>query len=389
MGRKKVAVLGASGSIGRNALDVLRFCHDDFDLALASVHSKSVDLAALAREFPAAAVAASGLSREAVQEAVPSVKKVFGGGPEAVLRALEEIQPDIVINGIAGSAGLLPSFKSVELGAVLALANKESVVMAWDALKANAAKTGARIIPVDSECSAIFNLAARHGARHVKRVILTASGGPFRTYSLEQMSAVTIEKALAHPTWKMGPKITLDSASLANKGLEVIQISKIMEFSPHIIAVSVHPQSIVHSMLAMADGAVYAALSAPDMRLPIHQALHFPALAPSPWGELDFDMASAPPLTLSFEKPDMEKFPMLRLAYDAAERGGFYPLAYNTANEYAGSLFLKGAIPFLDIPAITSRTLERDWNAPPGAEFDSAAILDAEKSALAAAKALL
>ena len=377
--KKKIAMLGATGSIGGSTIDVIRECLDCCEPVLFSARSSCKPLLPLTREFPAAAFAFEELSPDHVPDDF-NRRRLFCG-KDAVVRALEETRPDLAINGISGSAGLLPSLKTVELGGGLALANKESVVMAWDLLKTTAAKSGAKIVPVDSECSAVFHLVMRHGKENLAGIVLTASGGPFRTWTLEQMRRIKIEDALKHPTWTMGPKITLDSASLANKGLEVIQISKIIDVPADMIQVSIHPQSIVHSMIQVSDGAVYAALSNPDMRLPIHQALHYPAVKASRWGKMNFNMDSAAPLSLAFEKPDMEKFPMLKLAYQAAKNGGFYPLCYNAANEAAAERFVKGNISFLDIPKIVETVLNNDWSAKAGDAKNIGAILEADAKA--------
>ncbi|MDR2491566.1 MAG: 1-deoxy-D-xylulose-5-phosphate reductoisomerase [Spirochaetaceae bacterium] len=377
--KKKIAVLGATGSIGGSTIDVIRGSRDYCEPVLFSARSNCKPLLPLAREFPAAAFAFEGIAPDAVPDDF-NKNRLFCG-KDAVVRALEAIRPDVVVNGISGSAGLLPSLKTVELGGGLALANKESVVMAWELLKTTAAMHGAEIVPVDSECSAVFHLVMRHGKENLTGIVLTASGGPFRTWTLEQMRHIRIEDALNHPTWKMGPKITLDSASLANKGLEVIQISKIIDVPADMIQVSIHPQSVVHSMIQVSDGAVYAALSNPDMRLPIHQALAYPAVRASDWGKMNFNMDSAAPLSLAFERPDMEKFPMLRLAYQAAKTGGFYPLCYNAANEAAAERFICGDISFLDIPKIVETVLNKDWSAPPEDAKNIAAILEADANA--------
>lgn len=373
--KKKVAVLGAGGSIGRGALDVIRERKDLFEGALFAVDKNLNCLEELFKEFPTARFAAVSADKDAASE---GLKKRLYCGKDAVLRALEDVKPDAVVNGVSGAAGLLPSLKAVEIGCNLALANKESVVMAWDIIKEAAQKSGSVVIPVDSECSAIFNLVNQTGKENLRRIILTASGGPFRDASLEELREVDVEKALRHPTWKMGPKITLDSSTLANKGLEVIQISKIMEVSPSIIDVSVHRQSIVHSLISLKDGAVYAALSKPDMRLPIHQALHYPLCESSRWGEMDFENDS--PLSLTFEKPDCEKFPLLPLAFHAAKAGGFYPAAYNAANEIADERFIKGDASFLDIPKITASVLEADWAAK-DKSLTLEAVLEADSAA--------
>jgi 1-deoxy-D-xylulose-5-phosphate reductoisomerase len=286
------------------------------------------------------------------------------------------------VNGISGAAGLEPSMAVLDSGSDLALANKETVVMAGPLVFARGREQNVRILPVDSEHSAIFHLIEAHGAHNVEEILLTASGGPFRTYSPEAMKTVTAKDALAHPTWNMGPKITIDSASLANKGLEVIEAVRLFNMPPEKIKVLIHPQSVVHSMVRMKDGAVYAQLSRPDMRLPIHEALYWPEAAVSPFGELNFRG-----LTLEFEEPAGGKFPMLGLAYEAARKGGVYPCIYNGANEAAAAAFLSGRIGFLDIPRIVEYVLTRDWKSPEAGEpKDIPSVLAADRRARDAAK---
>ncbi|GHV69944.1 1-deoxy-D-xylulose 5-phosphate reductoisomerase [Spirochaetia bacterium] len=335
---KKAAVLGATGSIGKSALDVLRRGKEDFEVVLLSAHSSREELLKLSKDFPQARLALSG----------------------ELLQAIAEAGADITVNGIAGAAGLEPSLAVLRSGSDLALANKETIVMAGPLVFAEARKAGRRIIPVDSEHSAIFSLLEAHGRENVKEILLTASGGPFRTYTKEQLAQVKKEDALAHPTWNMGPKITVDSASMANKGLEVIEAVRLFDVSPEKIKVLVHPQSIVHSMLRLRDGTVYAQLSRPDMRLPIMNALY--SVIPAAKKGNFFDDLSFDDLTLTFEKPDVEKFPLLPLAYEAARRGGLYPAAYNAANEEAVGAFLTDRIAFLDIPSIVGYVLEKDWS---------------------------
>jgi 1-deoxy-D-xylulose-5-phosphate reductoisomerase len=352
--KKRVAVLGASGSIGRSTLDVLRAGREVFEPVLFSAHTGTDALTALAREFPCA------------QTVLTSV-----ASRSEFLRIIGGCGADIVVNGIAGAAGLEPSLAALNAGADLALANKETIVMAAPLVFAAARKTGRVVIPVDSEHSAVFNLLRAHGDKAVDEIILTASGGPFRNHSLEELARVTVRDALSHPTWNMGPKITVDSASLANKGLEVIEAARLFDLPPSRIKVVIHRQSVVHSMIRLVDGAVYAQLSAPDMRLPIHEALYFPELKEGSFGRLDFDN-----LTLDFERPDEERFPMLRLAYAALRRGGLYPVVYNAANEEAVAAFLKNQIGFLDIPRLVSSALDKDW---PGDPTDLETILATDK----------
>jgi 1-deoxy-D-xylulose-5-phosphate reductoisomerase len=406
---KKVAVLGATGSIGRSTLDVLRAAKHDFTPVLFTAHSRAQELAALAREFP-------------------NAKTVLGTHSEELLRAIEQCGADIVVNGIAGAAGLLPTLAVIESGADLALANKETVVMAWDIVSRRAAEKGAKIIPVDSEHSAVFSLINAHCVKegdgeeegygvwgmgygdiassvsdttvnlscndkdfksevspkpqtlnpkpHLDEIILTASGGPFRNLSMEELKMVTPERALAHPTWNMGRKITIDSATLANKGLEVIEAARLFGVPPEKVKVVVHPQSIVHSMIRLTDGAVYAEMSRPDMRLPIHKALYYPNIALCPFARLEF---TPPPLSLTFDEPDLKRFPMLRLAYEALAAGELYTVAYNAANEVAVAAFLENKIGFTDIPSLCEDVLQKDWSGSEPLTLEI--ILDVDKRA--------
>jgi 1-deoxy-D-xylulose-5-phosphate reductoisomerase len=249
--------------------------------------------------------------------------------------------------------------------------------MAGDIVLGTAVKHSLQVIPVDSEHSAIFNLIRGHGNSDIKEILLTASGGPFRTWSADRIKRARAEDALAHPTWSMGAKITIDSASLANKGLEVIEAARLFSIKAEMIKVTVHPQSIVHSMIRMMDGAVYAQLSRPDMRLPIHGAMYYPKITPSTWGQLDFDG-----LSLTFEKPDYKRFPMLLLAYESLRAGQHYPIVYNAVNEYAVNAFLEGRIGFTEISAICAGVLARDWS---GRADDLESVMDSDRMAREAA----
>ncbi|MDR2718739.1 MAG: 1-deoxy-D-xylulose-5-phosphate reductoisomerase [Treponema sp.] len=372
--KKRVAVLGATGSIGKSALEVITRGKDDFEVVLLSAHNNADELATLGRLWPDAAAVLSGGEGSPSQE----------GGRERLLAAIARCGADITLNGISGAAGLEPSMAAIEAGSALALANKETLVMAGPLVFQKAREKKVPIIPVDSEHSAVFHLIEAHGRDALDEIILTASGGPFRDYSPAEMETVSPQAALAHPTWNMGPKITIDSASMANKGLEVIEAARLFNLPPEKIKVVIHPQSIVHSMIRMKDGAVYAQLSRPDMRLPIHKALYQSEIPPSKegafseFGRLDFDS-----LTLTFYPPDMEKFPLLDLAYETLKRGGLYPCAYNGINEAAVNAFLAGRIGFLDISRITRYVVDKDWSAEPG---DIAAVLEADRQARAMAE---
>ncbi|MDR0637079.1 MAG: 1-deoxy-D-xylulose-5-phosphate reductoisomerase [Treponema sp.] len=351
--RKKVALLGATGSIGKSTLDVLRRGKDVFEAVLFSSHTDSAGLEALGAEFPDAALALSGAEQGA--------SRVGYFGSEGLLQAISGCGADIVVNGIAGAAGLAPSIAALESGIDLALANKETIVMAGPLVRALAEAKKARILPVDSEHSAIFQLLEVHGRENLATILLTASGGPFRTYTQEQLTRVRAQDALKHPTWNMGAKITIDSASMANKGLEVIEAARLFDIPDAAIAdviqVIVHPQSIVHSMISLKDGSIYAQISRPDMRFPIQNALYYPENAPSGFETLDFKQ-----LTLSFEQPDEEKFPMLPLAYQALNAGALYPVVYNAANEVAVAAFLMEQIRFPDIAHVVALALEHNWD---------------------------
>lgn len=374
--KKRIAILGATGSIGTSALDVLRAAADAFEVVLLSSHT---DIQGLRRIGAAHPEAVTVLSGHGGGEPVP--EGVNSGGTEALLRAISECGADLVVNGIAGAAGLLPSVAALESGADLALANKETIVMAAPLVFSLAKRHRCRILPVDSEHSAIFHLQEAHGADCIDEVVLTASGGPFRGYSRERLERVRVEDALAHPTWSMGGKITIDSATLANKGLEVIEAVRLFDMEPRRVKVVVHPQSLVHSLVRLRDGSLYAQISRPDMRLPIHNALHWPRCEPCPFGRLD--LAGT---TMTFEESDGEAFPMLPLAYRAAEAGGGYPIAYNAADEVAVAAFISGAVGFNDIPRIASSVLAEDWQ---GTGEDLESILDADRRARASAERII
>jgi 1-deoxy-D-xylulose-5-phosphate reductoisomerase len=367
--KKRILILGATGSIGRNTLDVVRSHPEDFSVVGMTAQRNTDALIALGAEFPDAALASNGSAK---------LEGLSYAGPTAILDLIGAVESDIVVNGIAGAAGLLPSLAALQAGADLALANKETVVMAWPLVSRLAAERNARVLPVDSEHSAVFHLIGAHGKANLDEIVLTASGGPFRGWTRERLEEVTVADALAHPTWSMGGKITVDSATLANKGLEVIEAVRLFDVPAENVVVVVHPQSKIHSLIRLADGSLYAQISQPDMRVPIHNALFWPECRETPFGRLE--LAG---LSLTFEEPDGTAFPMLPLAYEAARRAGLYPTAYNAADEVAVDAFFKRGLRFVDIPAVVADTLRQDWT---GGDESIDSILDSDRRAREAAE---
>ena len=328
---KRVALLGATGSIGRQALEIVERSPELELVAAASGSQQIVGLAPLTQ---------------------------VGGD---LTELLERAQPDVVLNAVVGFAGLPATMWALEHGVTLALANKESLVAAGELALQAQERGGGLLLPVDSEHSAAFQCLESRSAAQVDSLVLTGSGGPFRGRRREELEDVTPEEALAHPTWRMGPKITVDSATLANKGLELIEAHFLFDLPYDRIEVVVHPTSIVHAFVRFRDGAALAHLGYPDMRVPISFALTYPERAGTPIPPLDL----AAGLTLEFGPPDLETFPMLALARRAGELGGTYPCAYNAANEVAVAAFLEGRLPFLGIAEVVEETLATADGAAP------------------------
>jgi 1-deoxy-D-xylulose-5-phosphate reductoisomerase len=361
---KKIIVLGSTGSIGKSTLDIIRSMPEKFQAAALSCHSAESLLLDQAEEFQVPRLALSGR-----ESAGP---RIAYAGEAGLLRMIEETDADYVVNGISGAAGFLPSVKSIQSGKTLALANKETLVMAGGLIKNLAQKHGTALIPVDSEHSAVFQMFHAFGRGAVSSIILTASGGAFRDFPKENLAGVKIEDALRHPTWSMGKKITIDSASLANKGLEVIEAHHLFDLPPEKIKVLVHPQSYVHSLIETREGSLYAQIGKPDMRLPILNALTYPESCSYPPGR--FSLAG---MSLTFSEPDFEKYPMLSLAYECLRRGGSLPLVYNAANEIAVQAFIEGELPFTGIAELVSYTLEyKAW--PEFSSLEEVLALDNE-----------
>jgi len=334
-GVKKIALLGATGSIGRQALEVMEA---DPDLSVCALASGSQPLDELA--------------------AAHGVEHVQVGGD--LTEILDASEPDVVLNAVVGFAGVGATLWSLERGVTLALANKESLVAAGELAVAAWKRGGGLVLPVDSEHSAVFQCLEGRPRKTVDSLVLTASGGPFRNRLTADLESVTVEEALAHPTWSMGPKITIDSATLANKGLELIEAHYLFGLEYERIEVVVHPTSVVHALVRFRDGAALAHLGYPDMRVPISYALTYPERRPTPVPPLDFTGG----LTLEFEPPDPERFPLLRVAREAGERGGTYPCAFNAANEIVVAAFLDGRTGFLDIASLVEDALDRVDGAP-------------------------
>ncbi len=345
---KRLVILGCTGSIGQTALQAIRTRNLELKVVGLSSHSDATGLVTLGREFNVEAVCLTSKNLETLSD-IHSYS-----GFDGLKSMLASIEADIVLNAIAGFDGLKASLMVLANGFDLALANKESVVCAGTYLFDIARDHNCTIIPVDSEHSAIAELLKGRRRQEVDTLILTGSGGPFRTLAKDKFSSITVDQALAHPTWKMGKKITIDSATLANKALEVIEASYLFNLPGDKIEVVIHPQSIVHSMVRTIDGAVYAQLGNPDMTLPIINSLTVGA--PSLVKPLDFTS-----LTLHFEKPDFERFPLLGLAFDILRRGGSSPLAFNAADEVAVHAFLKGSISFTKLMDVVQKTLEHPW----------------------------
>lgn len=351
---KKIAILGSTGSIGTQALDVVRQMPSLFQVEVLTAYSNADLLIQQAKEFqPNVVVIGKESQYEYVKQALWDDDVKVYAGMDALCDVVRMDCVDMVLSAIVGVAGLKPVYRAIEAGKQIALANKETLVVAGELMTKAAYDNRVAIYPVDSEHSAIFQSLAGEFHNPVRRIIITASGGPFRGKSREFLQTVTKEQALKHPNWSMGSKITIDSATLMNKGLEVIEAKWLFSVPLEQIEVVVHPQSIVHSLVEFADGSVKAQLGLPDMRLPIQYALTYPNRLPNQLPRLNF--ADHP--TLTFEEPDMETFPCLRLAYEASREGGCMPCVLNAANEVAVSLFLHDKIGFYDIPRIIEDAL--------------------------------
>lgn len=363
MKKKQIAILGSTGSIGRQTLDVIAANPDRFEVYAISANNSVDLLIEQARRFkPEVVCIANELHYARLKEALEDLPLKVYAGSDAIAQMVTMPSIDIVLAAMVGYAGLRPTIEAIKAGKTIALANKETLVVAGELICRLAARHNVKILPVDSEHSAIFQCLV--GERHskIEKILLTASGGPFRLYSLTQLEGVTAAQALKHPNWQMGDKITIDSATMLNKGFEVIEAKWLFGVSPDDIQVVVHPQSIVHSMVQFTDGAVKAQLGMPDMRLPIQYALTFPERTDANFPRVDFFKLQE----LTFEKPDLQKFPCLGLAYYAIHRGGNIPCVLNAANEIVNKAFRDKQIGFMQISEILEHVVNQaDYIARP------------------------
>jgi len=362
---KRITLLGATGSIGLRTLDLVSGFPEEFSVAGMAARGSNPDkIADLCRKYAPQAVALlEPAAVDVLARLLPAPRPELLSGIEGLVALARDVDADVVLSALVGGVGLLPTMAAIQAGRTMALANKETLVMAGRLMTAAARARGVSLLPVDSEHSAVFQCLVGHNRGDVHRVLLTASGGPFRELPTEKFATVTVEDALRHPTWKMGAKITIDSATLMNKGLEVIEARWLFDLAPDQVQVVIHPQSIVHSMVEYIDGSVLAQLGVADMGIPILYALTFPERLPTPAARLDLTRTG--PLT--FEAPDPERFPALRLARAALEQGGAAPVVLNAANEIAVAAFLERRIGF---PEIT-QSIERALAAEPAGELGS------------------
>jgi len=375
---RSITVLGATGSVGLATLDLVGAAPEGaYRVTALTAHSRAAELAALALRFRPQFTALADSSQATLLEAALAGSGLkWGAGAEAVAEAAS-MDADWTMAAIVGAAGLAPTLAAVERGKIVALANKEALVCAGALFMECARRSGAVILPVDSEHNAIFQVLGGVDASRLRRIILTASGGPFRTASLEAMARASVHDAVAHPVWSMGAKISVDSATMMNKGLEVIEACHLFAVPPPKVDVIVHPESIVHGLVEHVDGGLLAQMGSPDMRTPIAHALGWPDRIDTSVSRLDLPALGQ----LTFETPDPQRFPALRLAREAFEAGGASPIILNAANEIAVEAFLNGHVGFLDIAAIVADSLDQGEGAFKGPVRDFEAVYAADAAA--------
>lgn len=381
MKAKKIAILGSTGSIGTQALDIIENNPDIYSASVLSCSRRIDDLRKQIEKFhPEMIVVEQEKDALELSREYPHINVEFG---EKGLICAAETDCDMVLNSLMGIRGLIPTYHGLKAGNDIAFANKETLVAGGELIMKTVSETGASLLPVDSEHSAIFQCLQGNSEKALRKIILTASGGPFRGYTLEQLENVTLEQALNHPKWSMGSKITIDSASMMNKGLEVIEAKWLFNVDIDQIQVTIHPQSIVHSAVEYRDGSIIAQMGRPDMRIPISYAFSYPERLENNYESLDLFTEAA---NLTFEKPDMNVFKNLKLAFDASCMGGSYPVVLNGANEMLVQLFLDGKIKFIDIQNTIEKVMDRHV---PKYNMELEGILEADKAARQAALELL
>ncbi|MEC7621887.1 MAG: 1-deoxy-D-xylulose-5-phosphate reductoisomerase [Candidatus Neomarinimicrobiota bacterium] len=352
---KKISILGSTGSIGINALSVIDNHLNDFIVVALSAHKNGKLLIEQAKKYQPEFVAVVDLdTANFVEDELRSTNIKILKGREGLLELSSYGSVDLMLNALVGSSGMEPTINALQSEVDVALSNKESLVMAGSIINEIKNKSGAKIFPVDSEHSAIWQCLVGESIKEVNKIILTGSGGPFRTLEIGQFNSITVDRALNHPNWEMGKKITIDSATMMNKGLEVIEAFWLFDISKDMIEIIIHPQSIIHSMVEFKDKSVKAQLGLPDMKIPIQYALTYPNHSNADWDELDLTSIES----LTFEKPDFNKFPCMRLAFDALEQEGTVPALLNVVNEYSVYRFLNNEISFIEIPQLIERAFD-------------------------------
>ena len=365
--KKKISILGSTGSIGVNALNVIRKIPDDYEIIHLSGNMNSDLMIKQCEEFhPKSIVMINDDASEKVQNTLTNNDVEVLSGRENLLRISKNKNVDLVLNALVGSSGMEPTLDALNAGVDVALSNKESLVVAGDLITNSMKKSGANLFPVDSEHSAIWQCLIGESLDDIEKIILTGSGGPFRKRFLNTFSEITISDALNHPNWDMGNKITIDSATMMNKGLEVIEAYWLFNMNASQIDIVVHPQSIIHSMVEFKDGSVKAQMGVPDMKIPIQYALTYPRHLEAQWERLDFKSLG----NLSFQTPDYERFPCIKLAYNSLDKMGTTPAVLNMANDYCVYKFLNGEIKFTDIPIIIESAMNNhQWTENPNLDY--------------------
>jgi 1-deoxy-D-xylulose-5-phosphate reductoisomerase len=356
---KKVTILGSTGSIGRNALNVIDNCEDQFSVIGLSANRNSQLLVEQAKKYqPKFVSIIDSEGADYVEQKLRSFDVIILKGREGLLELASYENNDLLLNALVGTSGMEPTINAIRSKVDVALSNKESLVMAGSIINELATRNGVKIFPVDSEHSAIWQCLAGEDSKEINKIILTGSGGPFRTLPIEMFNTITLDQALNHPNWDMGNKITIDSATMMNKGLEVIEAYWLFNLPPEKIEIVIHPQSIIHSMVEFKDKSIKAQLGLPDMKIPIQYALTYPSHHETNWEELDLTEIN----TLTFEKPDFVKFPCMKLAFEVLDLGGTAPAVLNVANEQAVYRFLNKEISFKEIPIIIEMACEKHEN---------------------------